>query len=48
MIHIAHLSAKMLIYLANQSQIALIIVVKIVIPAKYLDFSNIFSKKSAI
>ena len=37
----------MIIYLAKKTQIALLLVKKIIILAKYLDSANIFSKKLA-
>lgn len=43
----AHLRAKMLIYFACKAQIALLIIEKVIIPAKYFKFVDIFSKKSA-
>lgn len=47
-IHIVYLTAKILIYLAFAIQIALLIAKNIIILAKYLDFLDIFLKKSAM
>ena len=45
-IHIVFLSLK-LIYIAKNSSIILMFTKKITVLAKYLDFTNIFSKKLA-
>lgn len=42
------LSSKMLIYLAQEAQIALLVVKKIIAPAKYSNLTNVISKKSAV
>lgn len=47
-INVVNLKAKMSIYLAKKPQIALLIVKKVTIPIDYLNYTNIFSKKSAI
>ena len=46
-VYVASLTSKILIYLDCKDQIALFITKKITIPAKYSDFTNIFSKKLA-
>lgn len=43
-VHMAYLGSKMLIYLAQKPQIALLLGKKIFVFEKYADFSNIFSK----
>lgn len=45
---VAYLRAKMSIYLAWKAQIALLLAEKFTIPNDYLEFANVFSKKSAI
>ena len=40
-------TSKMIIYLASKAQIALLLFEKITIPEKYLNFANVFLKKSA-
>lgn len=47
-IYKAYLEAKMLIYLTCKAQIVLLVVEKVTIPIKYLDFIDIFSKKLAV
>lgn len=47
-IYIAYLNIKILIQLAQKAQIALLIIEKIVILVKYLDYTKVFSKKSVI
>ena len=42
----ASLTSKIWIYLAPEAQIALLITKKVIVPAKYLDFANVFLKKS--
>ena len=46
-VHITSFTLKMTIYLACKAQIALFLVEKLIILAKYLNFANIFSKKLA-
>lgn len=46
--HVAYLEVKMLIYLAYKIQITLLVTEKVIILIQYLNFANIFSKKSAI
>lgn len=46
-IEIVYLGSKMTIYPTWKAQIALLITKKVVIPAEYLNFANIFLKKSA-
>lgn len=45
--HMAYLKAKMSIYSIQKVQIAMLLTEKIIILAKYLDFTHIFLKKSA-
>lgn len=45
-IYLAYIGRKMLIHLACEAQIALLVAEKVTIPAKYLDFADVFSKKS--
>lgn len=45
-IHIAFLIFKILIYLTQKAQITLLLAKKVIIPIKYLNYANIFSKKS--
>lgn len=45
--HIASLKAKMLIYPACNAEITLFLAKKVIIPTKYLDFADVFSKKLA-
>lgn len=47
-VYMAHLKAKILIYLAWKAQITLLLTKKDIVLAKYLDFTDVFSKKSAI
>lgn len=42
------LNFKMTTHLAWKAQIALLVVKKVTVLAKYLDYSNIFSKKSVV
>lgn len=46
-IDVAHLKAKMLIHANQEAQIVLLEAKKVTIPAIYLDFTNLFSKKLA-
>ena len=46
-VHVASFILKMTIHLARKAQIALFILKKITVPAKYSDFANIFSKELA-
>ena len=45
--HISFLGSKMTIYLARKAQMALLLAKKVTIPAKYLDYADIFLEKSA-
>lgn len=45
--HVAYFRGKMLIYPAWKAQIVLLVVKKVAIPAKYSDYTNVFSKESA-
>lgn len=47
-IYRAYLRAKMLIYLAWKALISLLLAKKITILKTYIDFTNVFSKESAI
>ena len=44
---VSSLRLRMTIHLAKRTQMALFLAIKISIPAKYLDFANVFSKKLA-
>lgn len=46
-LHVTYLNSKTLIYLICEAQIAVLLAIKISILAKYLDFSDFFSKKLA-
>ena len=46
-VHVAFVTSKMSIYLAQKVQIALLIVEKVNVPAEYSDFADVFSKESA-
>ena len=43
----ASFTSKITIYLARKAQIALLITKKVTVPAKYSDYADVFSKKSA-
>lgn len=45
--HVALLISKMIIHPARKAQIVLFLAKEVTIPAKYLDFADVFSKKSA-
>ena len=47
MIYVSSLSlkSKMIIHLAKKTQIILLLAKKVIVPAKYWDFTDIFSKK---
>lgn len=47
-IYIAYLLAKMLIHLAQKTQIILLLMKKITSLVEYLEFDNVVSKNSAI
>ena len=44
-VYVAFFTSKMIIYLAQKTQIALLLAEKVTIPEEYSDFANIFSKK---
>lgn len=44
----AYLEAKISTYLAQKAQIILLLIEKVTILTKYLDYINVFLKKSAI
>ena len=44
-IYVSSLQLRIIIYLARKTQITLLLVKKVTVPAKYLDFANIFLKK---
>ena len=48
-VHMSSLSlgSKITIHLVRKAQIALLLIKKIIVQAEYLDFANVFSKKSA-
>lgn len=43
--YVAYLKAKILLHLAEKAQITLLLAKKVIVPEKYLDFLNVFSKK---
>ena len=45
--YVSSLRSKITIYLVKKAQMVLLLVKKVTVPAKYLDFTNIFSKKSS-
>lgn len=47
-LHMAYPSAKISIYLACKAQIVLLMAKKVIIPIKYLNFADVFLKKSVI
>lgn len=47
-IHVAYFKAKISIYPACKAQITLLMVEKVTIPAKYLNYLDLFSKKSVV
>ena len=46
-VHISYLGSRITIYLARKAQMALLLAKKVIIPTKYLDFADVFLKKSA-
>ena len=46
-VYISSLGLRMTIYLVRKSQIALLLAKKVTVPAKYLDFADVFPEKSA-
>lgn len=46
-IHIALLTFKILIHLAQKAWITLLVAKKVMVPTKYPDFANVFLKKLA-
>ena len=46
-VYMAFFTLEITIYLAQKTQIALLFIKKIIVQEKYLDFANLFSKKSA-
>ena len=46
-VYMAFFTLKILIYPAQKAQITLLIAKKVTVPAKYINFANIFSKKLA-
>lgn len=47
-IHIIYLKAKKLIFSAYETQITLLIAKKVIVPAKYLDFLDVFFFKKLV
>ena len=47
LVYVASLTLKITIHLAREAQIVLFITEKVTVPAKYLDFADVFSKKLA-
>ena len=46
-VHFSFLRSRMTIHLAREAQLALLLVEKVTVPTKYLDFTDIFLEKSA-
>lgn len=46
-IYIAYLKTEMLIYLVREAQIVLLLIEKVTVLAKYLNYANVFLKKLA-
>lgn len=46
-IHLAYFGDKIILHPTFEIQIALLTVEKVIVPIKYLDFANFFSKKLA-
>ena len=47
MVHISSSKSKIIIYLARETQMALLLAKKVTVPAKYTDFADVFSNESA-
>ena len=47
MIHMSFLGLRMTIHPARKAQLTLLLAKKVTVPVEYLDFANVFSKKSA-
>ena len=47
MVYISFLGSKITIHPAREAQMALLLVEKVTVLAKYLDFTDVFSEKSA-
>ena len=45
--HVSSLGLRMTINQTREAQLALLLAKEVIIPTKYLDFANVFSKKSA-
>ena len=45
-VYVAFLTLKMTIHSASKAQIALLLIKEVTVLEKYLDFNNVFSKKS--
>ena len=46
-VHVSSLELRITIYLARKAQMAFLLAEKVIVPAKYLDVADVFSKKSA-
>ena len=46
-LHVGSFTSNMTIYPAQKAEIALFIAKKVIVPAKYIDFDDVFLKKSA-
>ena len=46
-VHISSLKLRMAIYPAREAQFTLLLAKKVIVPAKYSDFANVFLKESA-
>ena len=46
-VHVSSIDLKMTIHLAREAQLALLLAKEVTVPTEYLDFANVFSKKSA-
>ena len=45
--HVSSLQSKITIHLARDAQLALLLAKKVIVPAKYSDFANVFLEESA-
>ena len=45
--HVSSLGLRISIHPAKKAQLALLLTEKVIVPTKYLDFTDVFSKKSA-
>ena len=47
MVHVSSLGLRMTIHISRKAQMALLLAKKNTVPAKYLDFTNMFLEESA-